>query len=173
VFAGVYAAFVVLFFTARFIHPRLNFPEDVVARQEAFLHLGGGSAVTVQALQPSVQSFLLNAPQAFTLSTIRPYPSDVHHLLSLAAAIEINFLLLLAVVCLLFRKKLTADPVVLFLYFFSLSVLLMIGYTVNILGAVVRYRSIVLSLLLIPIVAQANWRRIGQLIGGNMEDKKI
>ncbi len=174
VFTGIYAFFILLFFTARYIHPRLNFPEEVVSRQQAFLKLGGGSAVEVETLQPSFASFFINAPQAFTLSTIRPYPADVRHLLSLAAAVEINFLLLVALACLFFRSgRFRLSPALLFCFFFSFSVLLIIGYTVNILGAIVRYRSIVLTLLLIPVVAQANWQRIGQLFGlnGNMADK--
>jgi hypothetical protein len=172
VFTAIYALFVVLFFTMRYVSPRLDFPGEVVSRQQAFMSLGGGSAVAVKHLQPTFFSFVLNTPQAFTLSAIRPYPSDVHHLLSLAAAVEINSLLLLSFVCLIFRKKggrLT--PEILFFVFFSISVLLMIGYTVNILGAIVRYRSIVLTLLLIPIVAQADWRRIMQLFAGNSSEK--
>jgi hypothetical protein len=172
VFAGIYALFVLLFFTAKFIHPRLNFPEEVVSRQEAFLKLGGGSAVDVARLEPTVGSFLVSLPQALTLSTIRPYPADVRHLLSLAAAVEINFLLLVAIICLLFRRKGTGlTSFLLFSLFFSFSVLLMIGYTVNILGAIVRYRSIVLTILLIPVVAQADWRRIGQLFAPNISEK--
>jgi hypothetical protein len=129
--------------------------------------LGGSSAVEVALLEPTFFSFIGNIPQAFTLSIIRPYPADVRHLLSLAAAVEINFLLLVVVVCLLFRRdKIRWQPEVLFCIFFAFSVLLMIGYTVNILGAIVRYRSIVLTLLLIPAVAQANWKRIGQVFGG-------
>lgn len=164
VFAGIYGLFILLFFTTQYIHPRLNFPEEVVSRQAAFLRLGGNSAVEVNRLEPTFASFLLNMPQALSLSIIRPYPTDVHHLLSLAAAVEINFLLVLALVCLFFRKKAKpATPTVLFLLFFSLSVLLMIGYSVNILGAIVRYRSVVLTLLLIPVVAQTDWKRIGTL----------
>jgi hypothetical protein len=172
VFAGLYAAFAVLFFTARYVHPRLDFPEEVVSRQQAFLRLVGNSTVEVAELQPTVTSFLLNTPQAIALSLIRPYPSDVRHLLSLAAAVEINFLLLLSGLCLFFRRhrKLTS-PFFLFLFFFSFSVLLMIGYTVNILGAIVRYRSIVLTLLLIPVVAGADWRRIGQIFTENINEK--
>ena len=36
----------------------------------------------------------------------------------------------------------------------------MIGYTVNILGAIVRYRSIVLPLLVAPLMAQIDWKRL-------------
>lgn len=172
VFAAVYAVFVLFFFTAKYIHPRLNFPEEVVARQEAFLSLGGGSAVDVNKLEPTVQSFAANLFQSFSLSTIRPYPSDVKHLLSLAAAVEINFLLLLVVVFLIWRRPLTRlTPFLAFCLFFSFSVLLMIGYSVNILGAIVRYRSIVLSLLLVPVMANIDWPRVGRIFIGNSENK--
>lgn len=173
VFGAIYLVFVVLFFTAKFIHPRLNFPEEVVLRQDAFLKLGGGSAVDVNRLEPTFASFTINTPQAFTISTIRPYPSDVRHLLSLAAATEINFLLLLFIAFLFWRKNGSTpiSPFMLFCVFLSLSVLMMIGYTVNVLGAIVRYRSIVLSLLIIPIVAKIDWDRIGKLFLGNITNK--
>lgn len=172
IFASVYTAFIILFFAAKFIHPRLNFPEEVVSRQEAFLKLGGGSAVTVNKLEPTATSFAANIPQAFTLSIIRPYPSDVRHLLSLAAAMEINFLLLLFVVFLFWRRKSSAlTPFLIFCICLSFSVLMMIGYTVNVLGAIVRYRSIVLSLLVIPMVAQIDWGRINNLLFSNMKNK--
>jgi len=170
-FAGIYVVFVILFFTARYIHPRLNFPEEVVARQEAFLSLGGGSAVDVNKLQPSFTSFMQNAWQAFSLSTIRPYPGDVKHLLSLAAAIEINFLLLIFLLFLIWRVPAKPiSPFLLFCLFLSFSVLMMIGYSVNILGAIVRYRSIFLSLLVIPVVARIDWPRVKRMVLGEINN---
>ncbi|HVF96780.1 MAG TPA: hypothetical protein VM871_05645, partial [Flavisolibacter sp.] len=172
IFSTVYVVFIALFFAAKFIHPLLNFPEEVVSRQEAFLKLGGGSAVHVNKLEPTVTSFAFNLPQAFTLSVIRPYPSDVRHLLSLAAALEINFLLLLFVIFLFWRRRgRVLSPFLLFCLFFSFSVLMMIGYSVNILGAIVRYRSIVLSLLVIPMVALTDWSKISRLLLSNIEKK--
>ncbi len=171
IYSGVYLVFVILFFAAKFIHPRLNLPEEVVARQEAFLKLGGGSAVAVNKLEPTFASFFYNIPQALTLSTIRPYPADVKHLLSLAAATEINFLLLLFAVFLFWRKNVSANrPFILFCIFLSFSVLMMIGYTVDVLGAIVRYRSIVLSLLIIPVVATIDWDKVDNLFLGNIKN---
>ncbi len=172
VYSVIYAAFILLFFTAKFLHPRLNFPEGVVERQEAFLKLGGGSAVPVQKLEPTFGSFVATAPQAFALSTIRPYPTDVRHLLSLAASAEINFLLLVFLLFLLYRKRnIQVSPFILFCLFFSFSVLMMIGYSVDVLGAIVRYRSVVLSLLVIPMVAAIDWQRVLRPFFGNMESK--
>ena len=173
VFVALYALFVLFFFTARFIHPRLNFPEGVVERQEAFLKLGGGSAVPVQKLEPTFSSFVACAPQAFALSVIRPYPTDVRHLLSLAASLEINFLLLLVILFLVYRKNgVPLSSFLLFCLFFSFSVLMMIGYSVDVLGAIVRYRSIVLSFLIVPVVAMTNWSRVANLFMGDMKKEQ-
>ncbi len=169
VFTLVYGAFVLLFFTARLISPRFDFPEAVAAKQRDFLHLSGGSAVPTRRLQPQFLSFLANAPQAISLSAVRPYPSDVRHLLSLAAAIEINGLLLLVLIFLVWRLPAPASgPFFYFCLFFSFSVLLTIGYTVNFLGAIVRYRSIIFPFLLAPMFALIDWNRISRFLTGNI-----
>lgn len=172
VYSVVYLTAALIFFTAKYIHPKLDFPGAVVTKQQEFLSLGGKSAVAVTELEPTFTSFVRNAPQAFTLSTIRPYPSDVHHLLSLAAAVEIGILLLLFIAFLVWRKNGTSlSPFLLFCLFFSFSVLMMIGYSVNILGAIVRYRSIVFPFLMIPMIASIDWSKINKLLFGNILNK--
>ncbi|MGZ5255658.1 MAG: hypothetical protein ACXWCT_14700 [Flavitalea sp.] len=162
---------VILFFTARYFHAGLDFPQATVTKQQEFFRLEGGSTVNVKSLEPTAASFLQNAPQALGLSILRPYPSDVRHLLSLAASLEINFILLFFIIFLVWRhKNLKPIPLILFLLFFSLAVLMMIGYTVNNLGAIVRYRSIVLPLLVIPMVANTDWPRIEKLIFNNIRN---
>jgi uncharacterized protein with PQ loop repeat len=169
----VYIVFILLFFTAQYIHPKLNFPEAVAIRQGEFLSLGGGSAVPVSRLEPTIGSFVMNLPQAVSLAVLRPYPSDVHHLLSLAAATETNVLLLLFLLFLFVRRKngKHLSPFLLFCIFLSFSVFIMIGYTVNILGAIVRYRSIVLPFIIVPIVAKIDWDKILAAISGNITNK--
>lgn len=172
VFIGLYFLFGILFFSGKYIYPALDLPKAVSEKQSAFLKLHGGSSVDVHILKPTLQGFIKNAPQAFTLSSLRPFPSDVRHLLSLAAAVEINLLLILFLIFLILRKKLSySNPFLLFCLFFTLSVLMMIGYSVNFLGAIVRYRSIVLPLVIIPIVANIDWKRIINLGLYNMENK--
>ena len=172
VFSAIYVVFIVLFFTGKWLHPSLDFPQAVVIKQQEFLKLGGGSAVFVEHLQPHFISFMTNAPQAFSLSTIRPYPSDVRHLLSLAAAVEIVILLLLFILFLLMRRNgVRLSPFILFCLFFSFSVLLMIGYSVNVLGAIVRYRSIVFPFLVVPMMAMINWDRLGKVLFENIQNK--
>jgi len=164
IFIGVYAFFGIIFFTARYIHPVLDFPQAVVNKQQAFLLLHGNSTVPITELQPTVGSFLVNTPQAVSLTVLRPYPSDVDHLLSLAASLEINLLLVFFIIFLIWRKREGNSRITLLLCFFTgMSILLAIGFSVNNLGAIVRYRSIVAPLLVVAMAAQTDWKRIQQI----------
>ncbi len=173
IFCSFYLFFGILFFTARYINPRFDFPQAVVNKQQEFIKLkGGGSTISMTELKPTALSFLKNTPQAINLSTIRPYPSDVRHILSLAAAIEIDVLLLMFVLFLIWRTNgVKQTNFLYFSIFFSLSLLLAIGFSVNNLGAIVRYRSVIMPLLVIPMVAQINWNRFGSLLFSNMRNK--
>jgi hypothetical protein len=79
----------------------------------------------------------------------------------MAAAVETTALLLLLVLWLAYNIRKLAQPIpfLLFCFFFSASVLLIIGYTVNFLGAIVRYRSIVLPLIFVPVLVQLPWEQ--------------
>jgi len=168
-FISVYLFCSILFFTAHYIYPGLDFPKAVVEKQQAFLRLqGGSSSIPIKELKPTVSSFMKNMPQAVTLSFFRPFPGDVTHLLSLAASVEINLLLLLFLLFLFFRKKNAAisKNIIYLCVFLSISVMLAIGFSVNNLGAIVRYRSIILPLMVIPMAAQTDWKRIAGYFSG-------
>ena len=168
IFAGVYLVFGIFFFTARYLVPSLDFPQAVVEKQQAFLKLqGGNSSLPITQLDPTAISFIRNSPEALNLSSIRPYPSDVKHILSLAAAIEIDGILILFLLFLLLHRGPWRWPnnLVYFCLFFSFSVLMAIGFSVNNLGAIVRYRSVVLPLLIIPMAASLDWKRLGRVFG--------
>lgn len=173
IFGTLYLLFGVLFFTAKYINHRLDFPQAVVNKQQEFIQLkGGNSSIPIKELEPTAISFLKNTPQAINLSTIRPYPSDVRHILSLAAAIEIDGLLLMFALFLFFRTNgLKSKSLVYFCTFFSLSLLLAIGFSVNNLGAIVRYRSVIMPFLVIPMAAQIDWLRLGSLFTNNIKNK--
>ena len=171
-FGLIYLVALVIFFCGKYINPKLDFLDAVAVKQKEFMNLGGGSAIQVNSLEPTISSFISNTPQAFLLSTIRPYPSDVHHLLSLAAAAEINTVLLFFIVFLFWRRNgIQMNSFLMFCLFFSFSVLMMIGYSVNVLGAIVRYRSIVIPFLIVPLMARIDWDKVGSLFLGNINNK--
>ena len=166
-FAAVYICFGVCFFGLRHIVPGFDLPQAVVSKQKAFIQLVGNSSIPIEELEPTAASFIKNMPQAITLSSVRPYPSDVHHLLSLAAAIETHLILLLLLLFLLFpRRNITESKNLLyFCCFFSFSLLLAIGFSVNNLGAIVRYRSVILPLVVTLMAVHTNWTRIISFFG--------
>lgn len=160
--ALVYLIFFVLFFSLRYIDSRLDFPQAVADKQKAFVGLVGQSSIPIRSLEPTVISFLINLPQTLSLSALRPYPSDIRHLPSLFSAIETLLILILVTLFIFFRKPhlRPADPVIYFTICFTITLLLVIGFSVNNLGAIVRYRSIGLPLILCPVIAGTNWNRI-------------
>jgi hypothetical protein len=165
IYTAVFVLFVTLFFTAKYFIPGVDLAQSVVTKQQEFIGLQGHSSVAVNELQPNITSFIVNAPQAFSLAALRPYPSDVRHLLSLAAAVETALILLFFLIFLFWRKNgLRLSPFLLFCLFFSIEVLFMIGYSVNNLGAIVRYRSVVFPLLLAPMAAKIDWERINSFL---------
>jgi hypothetical protein len=172
IFASCYLLFIILFFTVRYINPVFDFPQAVVNKQQEFLHIPGNTSIPIEELQPTAISFLKNTPEAFTLSTIRPYPGDVRHILSLAAAVEINFLLLIFLAFLLMKRNgLESKNFIYFCVFFCFSLLLAIGFSVNNLGAIVRYRSVLIPLLVVPMVAQIDWKRLNGFFFNGIKNK--
>ena len=175
VFGLCYLFFVILFFTAKYVNPNLDFPKAVVTKQKEFVALVGNSSVPMEELKPKFSSFIINVPQAISLSILRPYLSDVRHILSLAAAAETELLLFLFILFLFWHRKdrKRRDGLVFtyFCLFLSFSVLITIGYVVNNLGAIVRYRSIILPLLLTPVFAGINWERVNVLLLSNIKNK--
>ncbi|MGN6604627.1 MAG: hypothetical protein ACTHK8_19370 [Ginsengibacter sp.] len=164
-FVIIYSIFTIAFFVSSFI-PSLDFPGHVVDRQESFIEIGkqGNSTIAVNKLKPGIISFIKNAPAALNLALMRPYLTTVKNPLYAPFAIEVFLLELLLVIFLFFHKKLSwKEPVIYFNIFFSLTILLMAGYIVPIIGAIVRYRSIYFVFLFIPIVCSIDWQRIQKL----------
>lgn len=165
-FLAVYALSTILFFTSGYISPRANLPQYVVSRQESFIEIGkaGNSTIPIKSLEPDFISFASNAPQAFNHAALRPYFSEVVSIQFLPFAIEIFLIEVLFVVFLTYHKKnISVNPLIYFGVFFSLTMLLMAGYTVPIIGAIVRYRSIYLIFLTIPMLCYTNWDRVKKL----------
>lgn len=170
-FAGLYIFFCILFFTLRYINPKFDFPQAVVDKQQAFIGtIGGNTSIPIKQLKPTVVSFITNIPQAITLSAVRPYPKDIHHLLSMAAALEIGAILSIFLLFIFFHKKSkeATPPVIYFCLYFSLSLLLAIGFSVNNLGAIVRYRSIIFPLIIVILIINIDWKRLESLISPNI-----
>ena len=171
IFIGTYLISGILFFTLRYISPALDFPQAVVEKQKAFKTLQGNSGFSFPELKPGPGSFIINTPRAIASTTLRPHPGDVKHILSMAAASETAFLLFLFFLFLIWRTNgIRSAAFIWFCIFFSFSFLLLLGFTVNFLGAIVRYRSIVLPFLLVPVISLIDWERIYLILFSNIKN---
>ncbi len=162
-FLIVYLIIAVVFFCSGLISEKTNLPKYVSERQNKFIEIAqkGSSSININPLIPEFKSFLYNAPQALNHTLMRPYAWEFDNLLYIPFIIEIILIELLFLVFIFFRKKnIVVHPLMYFCGFFSLSMLLVIGYTVPIIGAIVRYRSIYFIFILIPIVSYTDWKKL-------------
>ena len=147
-----------LFFTSKYIHPKLDLPISIVMRQKDFNKLGGNSVLPQRDLKATFPSFFKNAPQALNHTLARPYLTEIDSPLYLLSALELAALWLIIFI---WFFRFTDNPykhaVVLFFLMLSIALLLLTGYIVPQLGAIVRYRSIFLPLIMVPILATSVW----------------
>ncbi len=159
-FALVTAIGTTIFFSAKYIHPKLDLPISIVMRNKGFIMLGGNSFLPQRKLEANFPSFIQNAPQALNHTLVRPYVTEFLSPLYLASALEILFIWLLVSVW-FFRY--TDNPykhsVVQFLFLVSMVLLLLTGYIVPQLGGIVRYRAIFFPFVLVPIIATIAWKK--------------
>lgn len=163
VFGSIYGLTLILFFTTGKISPKLDFPSKLVERREAFATLPvAKTQIETGKLEPGLKSFFINAPRALYNGLIRPSVGDVKKSpLMIPFLLEIAALLLLLPLVFMLpgknRTQIFRNPFTWNLIIFSLSVILIIGYTVPVLGAIARYRSVYLPMLFSPLIASVNW----------------
>lgn len=161
-FVSVYVIFGALFFLSPYLFNK-NLPQYVVQRQEAFIETAkqGASSIAVEPLKPNFLSFLKNAPAALEHSLLRPHFSRIGNVLYAPFILEILLFGVLFLLLIFYRKKLiNISAESLFCVFFSMSIFVVIGYTVPIVGAIVRYRSIYFIFLMLPVFGGINWQKL-------------
>jgi hypothetical protein len=149
-----------VFFGTKFINPKINLPLSVVLRNKEFNTLGGNSILPMPKLEPNFINFLRNAPNAINHTLARPYLNEVISYTYFMSAVEIIFLWLIFFIWFFrYNENPYRHRVVLFLMMTSFIVLLLTGYIVPQLGAIVRYRSVYLPFIIIPIMCSIRWRK--------------
>lgn len=163
IFILMYSIGALLFFNANILSPKINLPQNVVDRQTMFSLLPqSNTLIPLNILKPNFKSFLLNAPQAVHHVLGRPFITDFSLSIYLIPfAVEIIFYQFIFLLFVFFRKKVIGtDSFIVFLYFFVFPILLVIGFTIPILGAIIRYRSIYLPFLITPLICTISWQKV-------------
>lgn len=150
--------------------PKFNFLQAIVDIQHFFITYGKGqSDFTIAKLEPNIFSMLKNSPKAFINAISKPSFLDVtnHHLLlKLFAAFETSLLLLISLLLLGFNriKQIPHWHIIVYAIFLSFSFLVLIGLSVDNIGALFRYRSVILPLLAPAILLMFNEEKLFQSV---------
>lgn len=158
-----YAVFLIMFFLSGFSNSSFNLPAAVVQRKADFAAIEvANTNIAMNNLQPTLQSFASNFPQAINHYLFRPYLWEFAQPSVLLTAIELFFYQVIILACIFFRKK-QAGSIHNFNIFgllFIFNMMLIIGYTIPNIGAIVRYRSIFWIFLLCPLLCNIDWKRL-------------
>ncbi len=135
----------------------------ITQRQFDFLQLEkAGSQLPMNYLDPNIKSFIVNLPQAFSHSFLKPLFWENSLVFSKILSIEWMCYIFIFILFLYqnfkFSKYFKENPIVVLGVFISISMLLITGFIVPNLGSIVRYKSIYLPFLIIPILANINIR---------------
>jgi hypothetical protein len=124
--------------------------------EKVYQSMGCSSYIELTPINDSYYQLLCNIPEALINSTLRPFPSDPGSNLKYLAIAEMYLMTLFIFFALKRRRKLDfrERKIVVFLITFALVLLVLIGWTTPVLGAIVRYRfpaqlAVVLALLII------------------------
>ena len=157
IFLTTYLICVSLFFLTVLLPDSFNLPLKMSDRQHIFMALPANSRLQMEELQPSVKSYALVLPQAINHSFLRPYPNELKGGLYYLSFLVLLLFYAVIIYALLFSRKelavIFSNPFAVFLVAFGLSSYILIGYTVPITGAIVRYKAFYEVLFLIPFAA--------------------
>jgi hypothetical protein len=107
-----------------------------------------GSTISIAKVEPNLFSFIKTAPLALYNSLCKPGLFSAGSFLELVSALENTVVLIFLLGCLLRHKKTFDKNIFALCLFISLSILLLIGYTTPVAGAIMRYKVPVMSFLL-------------------------
>lgn len=152
-----------LFFLSGLSHSSINLPAAVVKRKADFINLGEGNTnIAMNELAPTIQSFIVNLPQAINHTLFRPYLWEFSQPSVILTAIELFVYQMIILMLIFYRKKqaFSVHPFNIFAGAFVLNMMLIIGYTIPNIGAIVRYRSIFWIFIICPVMCNIDWKRL-------------
>lgn len=157
-FGITYSIALGLFLNSHQINSSIRPMELVINKQIEFFKSKGYSDMLTPKLEHNATSFLQNTDVALSHIFIEPIPKLNKRLKYAITAMDSALVLILLLFSIFYiRKDFTLNAYYWLLVCFSLSILLFIGYTIPNLGALVRYKSPFILLLLLGISSMANY----------------
>ena len=134
--------------------------EVVLEKRAQFEDLSQGTtSITLDKIEPNFVSLMQNSPKALYNTLLRPLLFDFNfsEFLLIASLENIALLLLIILAFINFHKLSTKESnFVVFMVLYSISLLLIIGWIVPNVGAILRYRSTALVILIPTLIFVAS-----------------
>lgn len=150
-FVATYLVSALLLVLLSYLSMDLNVFRKLMQIQYVFiLYLHGEGDISIPFLQPTWQSALVNVPMALYNTLITPFSNGIYRSVQHQLATTESLVLLLLILWATISYYLRPIKLVAFWYFcmaLSITFLLLIGLTTDNIGAIVRYRTIILPLL--------------------------
>lgn len=162
-FVFTYLATVGILIVLPFLDPELNVGKIISNKQKEFLEIGiVNTQLTTDTLHYSAADFLSTFPVAVNHVFLRPYLWEKASLDTVIFALELFIYLALFAYCIYKHQKKFKDihAFVLCTIIFSVSVLLLFGFIVPAYGAIIRYRSIFLPFIIMPLMNMIKFKHI-------------
>ncbi|MEO7561075.1 MAG: hypothetical protein ABIT07_00695 [Ferruginibacter sp.] len=162
-----------LVFLIILLQPVLNPIQIISQKQQDFFKLPvATSQMQTDTLTGGALNFILTAPMAINHAFVRPYIGEFSSVFYSLASAEVLFYLVLFLVMLIYYKSTGAyNPFVVFGILSAVMLFIFIGYIVPNAGSLIRYRSIYLPLIIIPVWCSIDKIKILNLL--NINSKNI
>ena len=148
----------ILLLAGRWIGGAFNVVNTLTFKQHDFVNLSlslgnVGSLVDTTMLKPTLIDFIKNVPIALYRSLFKPFPWDVHNILSILPALEniLLWLLCFLIICKHSKKNQSAELLI-FSLSFAVCLNTLNGLIVPVFGALVRYKVPALPFLFASLV---------------------
>jgi hypothetical protein len=128
--------------------------EEITIRQQSFLRSEGNTSFDIPKVNNSWTRIFLVLPHAFVNPYCRPLITDCTHGLCCLGSIESILLMstLIVLILLVKWKRLISNPTALLALSFGIMIQFLIGLIVNNAGAIVRYRSVAVPLIIVGLL---------------------
>ena len=169
----VHVAAVILALVSGTLFPGYDVLYLLAMKQSDFIGMAtevkSGSLMVVPTLEPTLWSFVQNIPSALYLTFLSPFAAMGNGLMGLMSGLENLALLSLPFLAVRYACPRAAInvPVLLFVFSFALLLALLIGWTVPVVGALVRYRIPMLPFLSFAVLLMIDPQRLPRWLLNN------
>jgi hypothetical protein len=147
------------------IKPALSPIGILTKKQNEFINLGiAKTDYNYTKLNNSTIKTAIATPSAIRNAFLSPLPFEFPYLPMNLFAVEVCIYAALFLLCIFYRKKqeVTSNMFTQFVMLFAFCMFMVIGYSITNAGSLVRYRSIYIPFLVIPMLCNIDWQRIKQ-----------